>query len=128
MRKTGSGRLDRSKPFGEVIGESETRYQQDHKDYDGQGHELLPEVADAPKAAAPAPQPLVTDTQPPLNDGAEVGTAGDDLDDMSMSQLRATYIEEFEGKKCRVGPTKVMIADMIRVKRAEKLFATNDEA
>lgn len=120
MSKTGPARLDRSRSFGEVYGAGDCRYEQDHKEFDGQGREILkPGAKPAPAAEKPAP---VTDTQPPLDDGAAAEPeVVDDLSSMTMSQLRAAYIEVTGGKKAKVGLNKAKIADMIREARSDEM-------
>lgn len=115
-------KLDRSRAYGEVYGPGDCRYEQDNKEFDGQGRELLkpgarrtvPTVEDTPQEES------VTDTQPPLEDGAEATPeVTDDLSDMKMSELRALYTE-ITGKKIKVGGgmNKAKVAAMIRAERA----------
>lgn len=37
-------KLDKSRPYGEVVGECDYRFEQDHKFFDTQGNEVKPKV------------------------------------------------------------------------------------
>lgn len=118
MSKTGTARLDRSRSFGEVYGAGDCRYEQDHKEFDGQGRELLKPGA----KPAPAVQEFKIDTanmaETVVNPQPEVV---DDLTDMTMSELRAVYTAETDQKiKIGKGMNKAKAAAMIREARALK--------
>ena len=101
MSKVGKARLDRSRSHGTVYGAGQARFTQDHKEFDAQGRELIK------PGAAPAPQPMTTDT---------ITVVADDLTGVKLKDLRKIY-NELTGKKIPVGVSTAKAADMIREAR-----------
>lgn len=119
----GKARLDRSRSYGEVYGSGQVRYEQDHKEFDARGHELVQAKPGKPKAdiktvAGPAdtvePEPTV---EPQDGQDAGIGEVQPEdlpVDEVTMAMLRARYTEVTGGRKAKVGWNKERIAEKIR--------------
>lgn len=124
-------KLDRTRSFGEVYGPGAVRFEQDHKEFDGAGLEIVgnksTRVVAATNADEPGPVAGSAETQP-VGDGNPVpntanGTEnrppGDmniedkDPQDTTMRELRERYTKITGGKKTKA-MNKAKVQQQIR--------------
>ncbi len=92
-------KLDRGRPFGTVYGLGPVRFEQDNRQFDATGTEIL---IDAP--------PPIEKFEPPTTASP---TVTDGLEKMTMAQLRARYTD-LTGKRAKVGISKKALRQLIR--------------
>lgn len=108
--------LDRTRPFGDVYGDDNgVRYEQDHKQFDAQGKEIMPPAPPKPDKPAAKPRKTAAKKKSTVTDELPAGVNPEDmpLKQVTMAQLRARYTEVTNGKKAKVGLSKATLVEMI---------------